>query len=272
MYRKEIRMKSKMILCIALLVGFTLGSPAQESREVNKTVPLPKDGQVSIDTYKGSVNVDTWEKAEVSITARIVADGWGRYDEEKVRDTEIRIDATSGSVSIETDYKNLHRRRNSFWDIFDGELGTTPFVHYTVKMPATAKLRIKDYKSEINVNNLRSDLVLDTYKGEVDVRSLNGGLNLETYKGECTIDFASLASESRFETYKGQIRITLPSKAGFKLDADVGRRGDFDSDFEFVSSRSRRSRSEYWYSGDVNGGGPLLRLRTEKGSFRLVQH
>ena len=67
-------MKSKMILCIALLVGFTLGSPAQESREVNKTVPLPKDGQVSIDTYKGSVNVDTWEKAEVSITARILAD------------------------------------------------------------------------------------------------------------------------------------------------------------------------------------------------------
>ncbi len=267
-------MKSRTILSTALLVGFALGSiaQAQESREVNKTVPLPKDGQVSIDTYKGSVKVDTWDKAEVSISARIEADGWGRYDEEKVKDTEIRIDATSNSVSIKTDYKNAERRQRSFWDIFDGDFGTMPFVHYTITMPATAKLRIKDYKSEINVNNLRADLVMNTYKGEVDVQALTGGLDLETYKGECSIDFTSLSSESRFETYKGEIRITLPSKAGFKLDADVGRRGDFDSDFEFASSGSRRSRSDYWYSGDVNGGGPLLRLRTEKGTFRLIHH
>lgn len=266
-------MKSKTTLCAILLQGILAGSvsQAQESREINKIVPLPKTGQVSVDTYKGSVSVDTWDKEEVSISARIVADGWGRYDEEKVRDTEIRIETSAGSVSIETDYRNAERRHRSFWGIFDGDFGTMPFVHYTIKMPATANLRIKDYKSEINVSNLRSNLVLNTYKGEVDIRALKGGLDLETYKGECTIDFASM-SESRFETYKGQIRIVLPSKAGFTLDADVGRRGDFDSDFEFASSRSRRSRSDYRYDGDINGGGPVLRLRTEKGSFRLVQH
>jgi hypothetical protein len=264
-------MKLNTTLCVALLAGLTVGfvAQAQESREVTKSVPLPKDGHVSIDTYKGSVNVDTWDKAEVSIVARIEADGWGRYDEEKVRDTEIRIDAGSNSVSIETDYKKIERRR-SFWDIFDGEFGTTPFVHYTIKMPSTAKLQIKDYKSEINVNNLRSDLVLDTYKGEVDVRSLSGGLDLETYKGECKVEFAAMSSESRCETYKGEIRITIPSNAGFELDADVGRRGDFDSDFQFASSRAKRSRSDSWYSGAVNGGGPVLKLRTDKGTFRLI--
>ena len=265
-------MKSKMILCTALLAVFTLGfiARAQESREVNKTVPLTKDGQVSIDTYKGSVNIETWEKEEVSINVRIEADGWGRNEDEKVRDTDIRIDASAGSVSIETNYKRVERRNHSFLDIFDGEFGNLPFVHYTIKMPATAKLRIKDYKSEIDVANLRSDMVLDTYKGEVDIRSLSGGLDLETYKGECRIEFAAMSSESRFETYKGEIKITVPSKAGFQLDADVGRRGDFDSDFQFVSSTSGRSRRDYYYRGDVNGGGPALRLRTEKGSFRLI--
>lgn len=266
-------MRSRTILCSILLAGWMIGFVArgQESREVTKTVPLPKNGEVSIDTYKGSIKVETWDKAEVNIVARIEADGWGRYDEEKVRDTEIRIDAGSNSVSIETDYKKMERRR-SFWDIFDGEFGTTPFVHYAIKMPATAKLRIKDYKSEIDIADLRSDLVVNTYKGEVDIRSLSGGLGLETYKGECRVDFAALSSESRLETYKGEIRITLPSDAGFALEASVGRRGDFDSDFHFASSRtSRRSKSDSRYSGDINGGGPVLKLRTDKGTFRLIQ-
>ncbi len=266
-------MKSKHAVLIAVLAVFALGSRgyAQESREVDKIVPLSKDGQVSIDTYKGSVNIDTWDKAEVSIHARIESDGWGRYEEENVRDTEIRIDASSGSVYIETDYKKLERRRTSFWDLFDGNFGNTPFVHYTIKMPATAKLRVKDYKSEINVSNLQADMVLDTYKGEVDIRSLNGGLDLETYKGECQVDYSSISSDSRFETYKGEIRITLPSKAAFALDADVGRHGDFRSDFDFVSSTSRRRNRDEWYRGNINGGGPSLRIRTERGEFRLLK-
>lgn len=127
-------MKSRQAVLIAVIAVFALVSRgyAQESREVDKMVPLAKDGQVSIDTYKGSVNIDTWDKAEVSIHARIESDGWGRYEEESVRDTEIRIDASSGSVYIETDYKKLKRRRTSFWDLFDGNFGNTPLVHYTI--------------------------------------------------------------------------------------------------------------------------------------------
>lgn len=270
---EEIFMKLRTVEFVAAFAAFASVSfaYAQESREVNETVPLTKDGQVSIDTYKGSVNVDTWDKAEVSISARIESEGWGRKEDEKVRDTDIRIDASSGSVFIKTDYTKLERRHSSFWDIFDGDFGNTPSVYYTIKMPATAKLRIKDYKSEITVSNLHSDLVLDTYKGEVDIRSLTGGLDLETYKGECKIDFAAMSSESRFETYKGEIKITFPSKAGFTLDANVGRHGDFRSDFEFISSTSSRRNRDAWYRGDVNGGGPSLRIRTEKGEFRLLK-
>lgn len=267
-------MKLKTVVPAALLafLPLMLVANAQESREVNKTVPLAKDGQVSIDTYKGSINVDTWDRAEVSINARIESDGWGRYEDEKVRDTDIRIDASPTSVSIETDYKKLERRHSSFWDIFDGEFGNRPSVHYTIKMPATAKLRIKDYKSETTVNNLKADMVLNTYKGDVDIRSLSGGLDLETYKGECKVDFVAMSSESRFETYKGEIRISFSSKAGFTLDADVGRHGDFHSDFEFASSTSNRKNRDSWYTGDVNGGGPKLRIRTDKGEFRLMKH
>lgn len=260
--------------CLLLVSLLLMGSSvrAQESREVDRVVPLAKDGRVSIDTYKGGIDIETWDKGEVEIHVKIEADGWGRYEEEKVKDTEIVIDASSGSVRIRTDYDRLKRRGNSFWDLFDGGSGNLPLVYYTIKMPATAKLHIKDYKSDTRVSNLRAGMEMNTYKGEVEIRSLSGGLDFETYKGECRVEFSNLTDRSQFETYKGEIRISLPSNAGFSLDADVGRRGDFDSDFQFASSVSSRYRRDYWYRGDVNGGGPVLRLRTDKGAFRLLKH
>jgi len=255
---------------LALLVVSVL-TVAQESREVQKTVPLEKNGRVIIDTYKGSVKVESWDKAEVLIEAKIEADDWGKYSEEKVRDTEIDIDASASSVRIKSDYRKIQRRRSSFWDLFDGSESNLPFVHYVIHMPATASLRIKDYKSESTVSGLKAALDINTYKGEVDIKRLDGGLRLETYKGECRVEFASMRSSGSLETYKGEIKVFLPSRAGFELDARVGRHGDFDSDFDVESSGgTRRNRNSSFY-GKINGGGPTLRMRTDKGELRLIK-
>jgi hypothetical protein len=263
------KLTASMLLCLTLISGLVFG---QETREVRKTVSLTRDGRVSIDTYKGSVKIETWEKAEVEIVATIEAEDWGRYADDKVRETEIKISESPGSVRIQTDYDGIRRRSGSFWGIFDGDTGSLPFVHYVIKMPATASLRIKDYKSEVDVRNLTARIDLNTYKGTVDVIGLSGAMDLETYKGTVRIEFASYSSASSFETYKGDIELILPKSAGFTLDADLGRRGDFDSDFAFASSRTSRSRSKErsTYDGDVNGGGPTLRLRTDKGHFKVL--
>lgn len=260
------KLTSYVLICLGIITALAAG---QETREIRKTVPLNRDGRVSIDTYKGSVKVETWEKSEVEIVATIEADEWDRRSDDKVRETEIRISDSPGSVRIHTDYDGIKKRSGSFWGIFDGDSGSLPFVHYVIRMPSTAALRIKDYKSDIDVRNLSARFDLNTYKGRVEVVGLAGGLDLETYKGTCRIDFASFPSASSFETYKGDIDLILPRSAGFTLDADLGRRGDFDSDFSFASSRGR-SRNRSSYDGDVNGGGPTLRLRTDKGNFRVL--
>ncbi|MEX1140396.1 MAG: DUF4097 family beta strand repeat-containing protein [Bacteroidota bacterium] len=260
------KLTSYLLLCIGICSGLSF---SQDTREVRKTVPLNRDGRVSIDTYKGSVKVETWEKSEVEIVATIEAEEWGRYSDDKVRETEIKISDSPGSVRIQTDYDGIRKRSGSFWGIFDGDSGSLPYVHYMIKMPSTASLRIKDYKSDIDVKNLAARFDLNTYKGRVDVTGLAGGLDLETYKGTCRVEFASFPSASSFETYKGDIDLVLPRSTGFTLDADLGRKGDFDSDFSFASSKSR-SKKRSSYDGDVNGGGPTLRLRTDKGNFRVL--
>ncbi len=246
---------------------------AQPSREVKKSVPLDAGGRLVVDAYKGSITITTWDRAEVDISARIEVDEsiWeSRRDaEDKVRDTEVRIEGSSREVRLKTDYTRLKRRHRSFWDLVDGDTGPLPFVHYTIKMPRTASLKIKDYKSETNVTDVKSDISLYTYKGKVRLVGVEGSVDLETYKGEVRVDYAALGRFSRFETYKGDVDITLPRKSGFELEADLRRGGSLRSDFEVEEQyRSRHHRSKE-YQGSVNGGGPRLRLETYKGTYRL---
>ena len=95
-----------------LLVG---GLQAQESREVRKSGPFAKDGRLLIDTYKGSVEVTTWEKPEIDIVARIESEGSGRNAKENVERTEVRIKLTENSARVKTDYDKVRRHLDGFF-------------------------------------------------------------------------------------------------------------------------------------------------------------
>lgn len=266
--------KAFPLLLLSLMSFFVLGvSFAQESREIRKTVSLNSDGRVSIDTYKGSITITTWDKAEVDIYAKIEADESAlesrRDEEEKVRDTEIRIEGSGREVRIKSDYDRLKRRRTGFWGIFDGDVGSLPFVHYTITMPKTASLKVKDYKSETSVADLKSDISLNTYKGAVNISGLEGGIDLETYKGDVRVEYVSLGRSNRFETYKGEIEIVIPRSRGFELDADISSKGSLRSDFDLQERYRSKREKKREYRELINGGGPLLRLETYKGTYRL---
>jgi DUF4097 and DUF4098 domain-containing protein YvlB len=142
-------------------------------------------------------------------------------------------------------------------------------VDDAITIPRTATLKIKDYKSEISVTDLKSDIALNTYKGTVRLIGIKGSVDLETYKGDVRVEYRSLGRLNRFETYKGEIEIVIPRQQGFDLDADLSSKGVLRSDFRVEEhSRSRRNRTRE-YRTSIHGGGPLLRLETYKGTYRL---
>ncbi len=264
----------KFIGCAAVLSMLSVGlSHAQYSREVNRTVALEKDGNVVIDTYKGSVKVATWDRPSVEVAARIVAvDDWWDDGRDGVRLTEIRIEESDNRVLIKTDYDRAQRKRRDFWSIFDCSSINLPEVHYTIMMPSTAELRIKDYKSESTVSDLDAPLHVKTYKGRVELVRVRGAVELETYKGTARVELSELVSSCWFETYKGDITITLPKGTGFDLNASIGSRGRLRTDFDLrhdERSAPSRKRAKQEYRVSVNGGGPTLKLETYKGSYRL---
>jgi hypothetical protein len=263
---------SKVLSFGLALCWLSVVASSQETREINKTLPLKPDGRIAIDTYKGSVTIGVWDKEEVEIHAKIEADdSWSsKQAEEDVQDTEIRISGSEQEVRIKTDYGRVRRNHDGFFGLF-GTGTSLPLVHYAIKMPRTARLRIKDYKSETRIEDVRSDVEVNTYKGEVTISNCEGSLELETYKGRVAVTLSRLAGSSRIESYKGEITISLRKNTGFELETDFGRHTDFDSEFDVATRyRDRRGRIAD-YVGSVNGGGPRLFLKSEKGTFRLRQ-
>jgi hypothetical protein len=252
----------------ALALSVAAGAQASDIKEVHKTLALDKDGRLSIHTYKGSITVTTWDRPEAKIDARIEPDGDDREDREKVQWTEIRVSGGGGSVEIKSDYDDVKRHEHHFLGLFDWDHGSLPFVHYTIQMPATARLEIEDHKSDTRVTGLKADLNLHTYKGLARVADLDGAARVETYKGDVRIEFAHFSRASRFETHKGEIDLRLPRDSRFELAADAGRRGNLETDFAILS-RAGRSNHGYRASGAVNGGGPELRMTTYKGTLRI---
>ena len=259
-------MKQKIFIFFILLLTGSFILTSAQTREIDKTFALDKKGIVELDNYKGSINIETWDKAEVQVHVKIEADGWGRDEEEKVEKTEIIFRDSNDRLFIKTDYPS--NDSFGFW----GNNGNNPLVHYTIKMPVTAQLDINDYKSDTDIKGLNADINFETYKGTVIIKNYSGAIDLETYKGDVEIEFTKLTNDSKFDTYKGRIELLLASDAKFSIDADLGKKGDFDSQFDVDNENSRRHRRDDDYvRGNVNGGGPYIEFSTFKGDLRLIK-
>jgi len=259
--------KSRVSLAGIVLVAAAVGAQASDTKEFHRTSPLDRDGRLSVKTYKGSIDVSVWDKPEVQIDARIEPGDDERCSREKVQWTEVRVSGSGKSVSVESDYDeaNAHQRRH-FFGLFDFDSCSLPYVRYTIRMPASARLDIEDYKSDSKIAGLRSDLRFHTYKGTAAVADHDGAVRADTYKGTVRVDYARYERASRFETYKGDIEVGLPRASRFELDAETDR-GDIQSDFALTRWSGRRRGERV--RGPVNGGGPALSFESRRGSLRL---
>jgi hypothetical protein len=234
---------------------------AQDYRDVNKTLALPANGLVEIENHKGSINVSVWDRHEVEIQARIEAVPGEPMDRRRFDATEVHIESSSDSVQIKTYYFEFNGCC-SFNDT-----GTNPEVRYTVKMPKTARLTIRDHRSTTEVVGLQGALDFSTDRGIGHIRGLGGALHLDTHRGDIEVDFSSFTAASSIKTERGTVELSMPKTSRFNLEADLGRKAGIDTDFTVMARTI--SRHGGGVQGAANGGGPVLHIESERGEIRL---
>ncbi|MBN2430056.1 MAG: hypothetical protein JXQ27_01210 [Acidobacteria bacterium] len=269
------------LVLVALFSASTLALTV-DAKEFSTVEPLQSGAHLKLDTYKGTINIIAWERNEVEVMARIEApdDVDAEYGAKIVAATEVEVFGDERALTIRSNYDNVPNEKS--W-LGLGTSKVLPYVHYEIHAPRHLNLRIKDYKSRIEVydfegtfdietykgvlslRDLNGDIRLETYKGTGDILGISGSLDLETYKGTLTVEAGALTGQSRLDTYKGEITLIVPRSQGFNLNADISKKGVLISE---LGDKSIRIKNED-IRQDLNGGGPRLRVETYKGQVIL---
>lgn len=230
-------MLSHRVLC-AIFVAASLH--AAVAKNVARNAALNPAGSVRLETQRGSIHIATWDRPEIDVQARIEAAGSSPLDQRRFDQTQVAISSTPDSISIRTQYPD--------GSCCTPDTGNNPTVNYTIWMPRTARLTISDHRSNTEISDLA------------------GPLDFNTHRGRARITFAAFTAGSRIETHRGSIEVVLPRASRFDLRTELDRQATIDSDFTMMARASHRGQ----LAGTVNGGGPILTLRTHRGSIHLI--
>lgn len=265
-----------MRTALALFLLLAAAPLAAQERALSFSEPLAAGQTLVVDTYKGSVDVQAWDRDHAEIDVRLVPD----EDARAVELVDVRVTRRGERLIVETDYERVDDSRTRRFLGVSIRTGTSlPFAHYTIRMPRGARLVVDDYKSTIEIAGLEAgvsvesykgtiaidgagDVEIDTYKGTARAYAVRGGASVDTYRGDVEIGFAELAGDVSVDTYRGTVRLAFPYGTGFRLDADLGRRGTLETDLP-IDVRDGSAR------GTMGAGGPHVAFETYRGTLRL---
>jgi len=169
---------------LAALLGalmFSLPVTAVCGDEIDQTLAMPVDGLVAIENVAGSVEIETWDRAEAQVRGEA-----GSSVE------EVDISSTSNGIQVRViNRKGEHRIA-----------GTD--LH--LRIPETANIETETVSADISVKGSRGEsVVLRTVSGDLEVAAKPQRIELHSVSGD--VEFEGTVTRSRFETVSGEITI-----------------------------------------------------------------
>lgn len=253
----------------------------------DKTLHVGNDVQLSVGTGSGYIHVSPGSDNVIHIIGHVRANSWSGFgsSEDRVRDVVANppIEQSGNYVAIgkHTNYHNI----SIDYDI------TAPKGTNLEASSGSGDLRLVDLggplkastgSGSIEANGLTGRVVLETGSGDIHsemrttsdvkaqtgsgtirLRGVNGGLYAETGSGDIEIE-GQPGSNWKLETGSGTITLNT-GKARFSLDASTGS-GTVHSD---PPISTHGSLERHHIVGDVNGGGPTVRVETGSGDIRI---
>ena len=216
-------------LAIAALVLLSLAAGLRaEAREWNakasRTESYNASGDVkslSVEAVNGSVDIGpgTAFRAEVVITA------WGATDAEaqkNLKDIRVRFENDNGALSLYTEEPGVRVRRSGRgWSVHshdDGEWRSE--TKYRITVPSSMSVQVSAVNGGVSVAGVSAPVELTTVNGKVTLAGGRRDAKLNTVNGAIDAIFTDLPKGVNVDvrTVNGAIALTLPAKAGFRLE------------------------------------------------------
>ncbi|MBS0630644.1 MAG: DUF4097 family beta strand repeat protein [Verrucomicrobia bacterium] len=121
---------------------------------------------------------------------------------------------------------------------------------------------------DIHVDRAVGATDLDTSGGDIVIKSVENTLHASTSGGNVTAGIiGALKGECRLSTSGGRVRVTVDNGTAFDLNASTSGGVVDATGLTITIEKGRVSRSKL--EGKVNGGGPLLKLRSSGGDISV---
>ena len=286
----------RVLLAAGLGVVSATAAAAQE-RTFRHTMEFQAGSLLQLEADRGTVRLTSWDRPSAEIVARIEPPGGvdDDYARQAVDGTAIEVRGNRRSARVRTDYRGVPRR--------GGLLGSRrlPRVHYEIRVPRQLDLDLEIDRAATTLEGFEGRLLLDLDRSDLDARDLGGMVTLQFDRGRfqarglagsiaVTLDRArevmldgvrgdlrldadrsdvvlrDLAVEgaSAVEVDRGDLDVALAAGARVTIDVSTTRRSGFSSDLP-----GTLEPRDGGFRGDVNGGGPVLRIEADRGAVRV---
>ncbi len=175
---------------------------------------------------------------------------------------DIKVANLSGQVRARTSGGDMKFAR------IDGDLDARTSGGNITLQEGTAEAKLHTSGGDIVVERAGGPTKVSTSGGNITLNAVAQLIRATTSGGDIKAVLTSAFSEdSLLSTSGGNVRVQVPKTASFKLDAHTsgGKVDAVGLTLTLESSSTSKSR----LVGTVNGGGPVLKLRTSGGDIRV---
>lgn len=279
MIDRKIRIPGLALLALALT--WTSAEAATLKETFLKTYPLQSGGQVEVHNTNGGITVEAWDRNEVRVEAiKEVKASSDEKAKEIMRKIQVDVQAGSGAVRIET--RLPKNTGDGLFGWMSGS-GTNFNVTYKIRAPHDVVASLHSTNGGVRLVGTRGRAVLETtnggasverVEGDIRMRSTNGGLNVVeasgtldgmTTNGGINAHLTDVDGDISLSTTNGGVTVKVPRDIRASVDVATSN-GSIRSDLDVEGGRKGRKS----LTGDINGGGGSLKVRSTNGSVKII--
>lgn len=142
--------------------------------------------------------------------------------------------------------------------------------------PTGGSVRAETAGGSIRLRGARGNVVAETAGGSIDLLQIEGTVRATTAVGRILAEFdctGKSCGDAKLETSMGDVDVYLPGSAPLTIDAAInaaaGRRIVSDFPLEIRGNHEELVPSILRGSGNLNGGGETLKIRTVAGNIEI---
>jgi DUF4097 and DUF4098 domain-containing protein YvlB len=257
----------------------------------DKTLHASGTVELSVNTGSGYIHVSPGSGSDIHIIGHVHAghNGWGgdsSSPEDRVKQVvsnpPIEQNGNIVTVGKHTNYHNISidydittpKGTNLEADSGSGDLRLTELGGSLKANTGSGSIEASGLSGRVALEtgsgDIRAemqsapDVKAQTGSGTIRLRGVNGGLYAETGSGDIEIE-GQPGSNWKLETGSGSVTLDTGGRGKFSLDATTGS-GSIHSD---PPISTHGSLEKHHITGDINGGGPTVRVETGSGDVKI---